>query len=129
METKTVKVHGHFNDMKPQFRRGLYVEAAIFTGDERVTALPEDAVVRDEGKTYIFTREGHQEDHQGEGIPFRGVEVATGIRRNGMVRILRTNGLPADADIVVEGASDIFAERNKRSSEGGVGKKGVSTCR
>src|SRR3546814_17856665 len=29
MEPKTVKVHGHFNDMKHQFRSGLSVEAAI----------------------------------------------------------------------------------------------------
>lgn len=112
-ENKTVKVHGHFHEEKPEFRRGLYVEATIFTGDERVRALPEEAVVRDEGKTYIFIREAGEKGRDGETGRFRRVEVISGINRNGMVQIVQTEDLPADAAIVLKGAYSIFAEMKK----------------
>lgn len=135
-ESKTVKVHGHFHRMKPEFIRGLYLEATIVTGQEQVRALPEEAVIRDQGKTYIFIRdeeeqhqdgEHHHEEenadqseehqHQDNGTPFRRLEVVTGISRGGMIEIREVEDFPADAGIVTRGAYDIFAEMKK--GEGG----------
>lgn len=61
-ESKTVRVHGHIRGEHPSFIRGLYIEANIYTGDQQVQALPEDAIVVDERKSYIFVRteEAHE---------------------------------------------------------------------
>jgi membrane fusion protein, heavy metal efflux system len=60
---KTIRVHGHIHEDSKAFIRGLYLEATIFTGDQQVRALPEVAIVRDEGQYYMFVTQlpAHQE--------------------------------------------------------------------
>jgi cobalt-zinc-cadmium efflux system membrane fusion protein len=67
-ENKTIKVHGHIEGEHDHFLRGLYVEARIYTGDQKVMALPEEAVVEEGGKSYIFVRseEAHGDEHAHE---------------------------------------------------------------
>ncbi len=76
-ENKTIRVHGHIDHDENTFIRGLYLEAMIFTGEQKVMALPEEAVVRDEGKYYIFARQDndaaghahlHEEEHHHNGM-------------------------------------------------------------
>jgi cobalt-zinc-cadmium efflux system membrane fusion protein len=64
-DNKTIRVHGHIHEDSKAFIRGLYLEATIYTGDQKVRALPEEAIVRDEGQYYIFA--ALPPDHQGEG--------------------------------------------------------------
>lgn len=63
-ENKTVKVHGHIEGEHENFIRGFYVEAKIYTGNQRVQALPEEAIVEDEGKAYIFIRTKGEHAHE-----------------------------------------------------------------
>ena len=44
----------------------MYLEAKIYTGDQQVRALPEEAIVEDEGKSYIFIRtpDGHAHEEE-----------------------------------------------------------------
>ena len=63
-ENKSVKVHGHIEGEHEDFIRGLYVEAKIYTGNQRVLALPEEAIVEDEGKAYIFIRTKGEHAHE-----------------------------------------------------------------
>lgn len=124
-ESRTVRVHGHIDGRSPDgFMRGLYVEAVIFTGEEKVTALPEEAIVLNEGKNYIFIRSRTPEDDRGnhesthaEGTKFIPVEVSTGIRQQGMVEILSAGNLGPGAAVVTAGAYDLFSEMKK--GEGG----------
>jgi len=163
-ENKTIRVHGHIDHDENTFIRGLYLEAMIFTGDQKVMALPEEAVVRDDGKYYIFARqddneathahdnheeeegnahshedegahqhEGHEHDeseenhaneveehehpHEEAGISFQRILIQTGISQNGWVEIKNYATLPANAQIVVEGAYDLYSEMKK--GEGG----------
>lgn len=146
-KSKTIKVHGHIDDMKPQFIRGLYLEASIFTDNQQVKALPETAIVRNDGKTFIFVRqqdphgheEGHQHDSSHQDVPeaehaheedhahghndtpgstrFRPVEVVTGISRNHMVEIRSVERFNPQEAIVIQGAYDLFSEMKK--GEGG----------
>ncbi len=137
-ESKTVKVHGHIEGEHEEFIRGLYVEAKIYTGNQKVQALPEEAIVEEEGKSYIFVRTndahahaeeevkpaavGGQEEeevHAGEehGISFRRVQVVTGEKDQGFVQIKQLPELSADAQIVTQGAYYLFAEMKK--GEGG----------
>ena len=143
MENKTIRIHGHIEDERDHFLRGLYVEAKIYTGDQQVMALPEDAVVQEEGDSYIFVRmeEAHSDEHahqeDGEevkqasltrqdetvheeheqGIIFRRVQVVTGVKDQGFVQIKEVADMPPSGDIVTQGAYFLYAEMKK--GEGG----------
>ncbi|WP_017730187.1 efflux RND transporter periplasmic adaptor subunit [Nafulsella turpanensis] len=137
-ETKTVKVHGHIEGEHQDFIQGLYVEAKIFTGDQQVRALPEEAIVEEDGKSFIFIRsteaahEEHHDEHEGEevqattgaheaeeehGTSFRRVQVVTGEKNQGFVEIKEIPELPAGTEIVTAGAYYLFSEMKK--GEGG----------
>ena len=45
---------------------GVYINGKIHTESESVKALPEEAIIEEEGKPYIFTAEAHEEDGQTE---------------------------------------------------------------
>jgi cobalt-zinc-cadmium efflux system membrane fusion protein len=144
-ENKTVKVHGHIEGAHNNFIRGLYVEAKIYTGNQQVQALPEEAVVADEGESYIFVRvkeehahteqvkpaavghqqaeeeahghEEHAEAEENHGTTFRRVQVVTGEKNQGFIEIKEVSNLPQGAEIVTQGAYYLFSEMKK--GEGG----------
>jgi len=138
-ENKTIKVHGHIQGEHEHFLRGLYVEAKIYTSDQQVQALPEEAIVEEEGKSYIFVRteEEHADEHEGEvkqttlsqheeeehaheeghGITFRRIQVVTGAKDQGFIQIKKVAEISASAEIVTQGAYYLFSEMKK--GEGG----------
>lgn len=125
-DNKTVKVHGHIAGEHESFIRGMYVEAKIYTGDQQVQALPEEAIVEDEGKSYIFIltkdehaqeeEHGHEEPAEAEeehGTSFRRIQVVTGGKDQGYVQIKQAPDLPEGAEIVTKGAYYLFSEMKK----------------
>lgn len=57
-ETKSVAVHADIENDKQQLIPGMYVNALIDVGANTVNALPVDAVVKAEGREFIFILEG-----------------------------------------------------------------------
>ncbi len=131
-ESKTIRIHGHIHEDSEAFIRGLYLEATIYTGDQKVKALPEEALVRDEGQYYIFVKqqpsdhdegENHKHQHEGEnadhhdhsteGITFQRIQVNPGRVQNGWMEIINSPELPAGAQIVIKGAYDLYSEMKK----------------
>ncbi|UGU15306.1 efflux RND transporter periplasmic adaptor subunit [Sinomicrobium kalidii] len=135
MDNKTVKVHGHIEGEHPDFIRGLYLEARIYTGKKEIRALPEDALVEEGGKTFVFVKNGgavqeqeelhtHTDDEAQEtphgdkhGTAFTRVQVVPGIRDQGFVEIKEIRELPGNAEIVLKGAYYLYSEMKK--GEGG----------
>lgn len=60
-ETKSVAVHADIENEKQQLIPGMYVNALIDVGANTVKALPVDAIVRAEGREFIFILEIHEE--------------------------------------------------------------------
>lgn len=61
-ETKSVSVHADIINSNQALISGMYVNALIDVGTHAVQALPADAVVRADGREYIFVlEEGHEE--------------------------------------------------------------------
>lgn len=115
---------------------GMYVTALIQTGSEQVTAVPIDAVVSSEGKSYIFVvedegekkeaiehneqgekdeeKEGGEENEKSEGpetsIHFKMVEVITGVSELGYVKITTIGEIPDKPKVVVKGANYLLAK-------------------
>lgn len=100
-ETKTVAVRIRLEEKGGStLIPGMAVAGFISTGHERVTALPEEAVVNVEGKDCIFLLQ-EKEEHDGEtAYVFKPIEVVKGNRSGGYVEIQTAEPLPEDARIV-----------------------------
>jgi len=95
---------------------GMYVTALIDIGNQLTPAVPADAVVRSEGKDYIYLvaeegAERHSEEKEAkpdstheEHIAFKKVEVVTGVAELGYVQINALEELPENVKIVTKGA-------------------------
>jgi cobalt-zinc-cadmium efflux system membrane fusion protein len=61
-DTKSVAVHAEILNPSKSLIPGMYVNALIDVGTRQVQALPTDAVIRADGREYIFVlEEGHEE--------------------------------------------------------------------
>jgi len=61
-ETKSVAVHADISNEKQQLIPGMYVNALIDVGANTVNALPVEAIVKAEGREFIFILEGVKEE-------------------------------------------------------------------
>ena len=99
-ESKGVIVHAVIeNSSKQNLIPGMYVTALISVGNQLSPAVPVDAVVRSEGKEYIFIAEGN-----GEKMNFSKAEVKTGVSELGYIQITPLRKLPAKVKLVTGGA-------------------------
>jgi cobalt-zinc-cadmium efflux system membrane fusion protein len=101
-ESKGVIVHAVINNKEHRnLIPGMYVTALISTGSKLTAAVPVDAVIRSEGKQYIFVTTTHHKD--GKTI-FTKTEVTTGVSELGYIQIKPLTALPADVQIATKGA-------------------------
>jgi cobalt-zinc-cadmium efflux system membrane fusion protein len=101
-ESKGVIVHAVINNKKHKnLIPGMYVTALISTGSQLTAAVPVDAVVRSEGKQYIFVAMTDAKDGK---VKFRKTEVTTGVSELGYIAIKPTIALPGDVQIATKGA-------------------------
>ena len=126
-EGKGIIVHAIFGLIP-----GMYVTALINVGSEQVTAVPVDAVVSSEGKSYILVvddegqtkhdeetsekkegkeKESGEEKEQPENAThFKMVEVITGITELGYIQITTIGEVPDKPKVVVKGATYLLSK-------------------
>ncbi|WP_316821365.1 efflux RND transporter periplasmic adaptor subunit [Pedobacter gandavensis] len=127
-DTKGVIVHAVINKPLPNLIPGMYVTGLISVGTEKSPAVPIDAVVKAEGKEYIFIveEEAKTDEHEKAEAPnktaqmekepakgaeqhkhgthFKKVEVVTGVAELGYISITPLEKLPENTRLVVKGA-------------------------
>jgi cobalt-zinc-cadmium efflux system membrane fusion protein len=128
-EDRSIRVHCHLEQEDRELVPGMYLKAAVETGESLVPSVPESALVSSEGKDYIFVVEaGHtaeeapaneaekgsgdtHEDHgEHEAAPgaahhFKMVEVQRGVTEDGYVEIVLPTGFDvARTQIATKGA-------------------------
>jgi cobalt-zinc-cadmium efflux system membrane fusion protein len=125
-ETKSVAVHADINNSKAGLISGMYVSALIDIGKNDVNTLPIDAVVKAEGKEFIFIQEveekiahkeaenAHEED---TGVHFKRIEVKTGTTQLGFVQVTPLQEMPLGAKIVTKGS--YYLQSSIANAEGG----------
>ncbi|MBD1362569.1 efflux RND transporter periplasmic adaptor subunit [Mucilaginibacter sp. ZT4R22] len=102
-ESKGVTVHAVINNKEQKnLIPGMYVTALISTGSRLTAAVPVDAVVRSEGKQFIFVV--ISEAGKNDLIKFKKAEVTTGVTELGYVQIKPLDYLPATAQVALKGA-------------------------
>ncbi|MBI1185705.1 efflux RND transporter periplasmic adaptor subunit [bacterium] len=112
-EDRSVTVHGHLTENYGDLLPGMYVTAFIETNKQLVQALPEEAVVRYNGKHYIFIAQAQHDQH----YEYEMREIQPGTEENGFVEIIN-NDLPLD-NVVVKGAFTLLAKAKNTEEEGG----------
>lgn len=121
-DSKGVVVHAVIKKPGANLIPGMYVTGLIGIGTTVSAAVPIDAVVRAEGKEFIFivdetAEEAHKKEHLDENkhkgsddhkeektVHFKKVELKTGVSELGYIQITPLEKLPADVKLVIKGA-------------------------
>lgn len=122
--TRAVHIHARLDKNPGNLIPGMYVSGHIHTDENYTRTLPNDAVVTEGTKSYIFIldesveaeeHEGHEhEDEEGGHVmAFRMVEVITGMQESGYTEIKLLNPLPDDTQIVMNAAYYLLADMKK----------------
>ncbi len=104
---KTVRVHGHLENAKPQFIKDLFINAKIWLNDNSVTALPEKAIIRDEGSSFVYAAIPNTESEE---VEFTKLMVKPGTTDNGYTAVQLIDELPDGMEIVTKGAYYVYAQ-------------------
>jgi len=130
-ETKSVRVHAEIAEEKHNLLPGMYVNAMIESDPQTRRVLPDEAIISEGEKEYVFiqtikqadSHEGHdhaheEEGHEGHGhnspkISFLKIGVSTGNSELGYTEILATDSIPLNEGIVLKGAFYLHAEMKK----------------
>jgi len=111
--TRTVGVHGHFDEKKYSFLLpGMYVNAQIIVDERDALTLPESALVRSGENYFAFEKKSKNANT----VTFNSIQVEIGIKENGNVEIISPNDLN-DKDLVISGAYFIQSEMSKTADE------------
>lgn len=124
-DSKGVVVHAVIKKPGANLIPGMYVTGLIGVGTAQTSSVPIDAVVRSEGKEFIFivdlsAEAAHEKEHVHEGesaekhkeedkkdeksVHFKKVEVTTGVTEMGYIQITPLQKLPSNVQVVNKGA-------------------------
>lgn len=109
---KAVHVHAEIEEKQDFLIPGMYINGKIHTETKSVFALPEEAIIEEEGKPYIFTATSHQEDGETEWA-FKAVEVRTGLIDDGWIEIKLLEPLPKGTLVAWNNAYYLISEMKK----------------
>jgi len=119
-DSRTVSAHADLlntntHDLVP----GMYLNGLIETGGNGALALPEAALVRDQGKDYIFIVDPTMQKHSAE-IAFTPIEVRKGITDGGYTEVTPLGHLPQKYQVVTSGAYYVLSQMNVGKGAGCV---------
>ncbi len=118
-ETKSVAVHADILNEKQLLIPGMYVNALVDIGSNSLDALPVDAIIKAEGREFIFVLEEEEKTAEGTEFHFQRIEVKTGTSQLGYVQTTLLQPLETANNIVVKGA--YYLQSHLTKSEGGGG--------
>ena len=116
---KAVHVHAEIEKKNDFLIPGMYINGRIHTGEKAVLALPESAVIEEEGKSYIFTVTPPSQDDNEMEWGFKAVEIRTGLVDDGWVEIKLLEPLPEKTKVAWDNAYYLIAEMKKGATEHG----------
>ncbi|TKT93236.1 efflux RND transporter periplasmic adaptor subunit [Dyadobacter frigoris] len=120
-ETKSVAVHADILNDKQILIPGMYVNALIDIGKNKVNALPVDAVIKADGREFIFVLEDEKDkkEAQEKSYHFQRIEVKSGTTQLGYVQVTPLQVLGKNAKIVLKGS--YYIQSHLLKSDGGGG--------
>ena len=106
-ENRSIKVHGHLKDeVKSNFITGMFVEASIITTMKENSALPSEAIVSLDDKSYVLRLEKENENS----YIFERTEVMTTDTYNDYTGIINAAEFQPTDSFLVKGAFNLIME-------------------
>ena len=119
-DSRTVNAHAELlNNDKHDLVPGMYVNGLIETGSADAVVIPEAAVIRDNGRDYIFIMDPALQKHPAE-IAFTAIEVKRGLTNGGYSEVTTLGKLPEKYQVVVKGAYYVLSQMNVGKGAGCV---------
>ena len=118
-DTKALTVHASIKNEKHELIPGMYVNALIDVDNKTSMVVPVDAVVKSDGKEWVFIVESlpKGKEVEGDSYIFKMKEVITGISDLGYIEIKPLEMVSANAKIVIKNAFFILS-KSKEGEEG-----------
>ncbi len=113
-DIRAVHIHAELRKQVPGLIVGTYVTGYIYADTVEVSALPEDAVVSDGEKSYIFVTS--QKPRKDGTRIFKKTEIIPGRQDNGYIEIRLLNPLPPNSLIAQNNAYYLLSELEKEDS-------------
>ncbi len=109
---KTFRAYASVSSSCRNILPGMYVNAYIEETDNKVTALPSDAVVSFDDKDYIFTYEKEKEEAGKPFTEYRMIEVKKGVTGSGYTEIILPDGVVVNpGKVVTRGAYNLLSAK------------------
>lgn len=112
-EERAIRVHAELDNPSGELLPGMFVEAMLIQENLRIPTLPNEAITTDQGLSYIFVKEGEDDEH----VRFRKVQIRPGISDLGFTEVMPIDSLPPTTEVVTKGVFYLMAETKK--GEGG----------
>lgn len=109
---KAVHVHAEIENKQGNLLPGMYLTGKIATSGHKVTALPEEAIITENGEKYIFTAKKISEEGT-EKWELSPLKIITGEEDDGWVEIKLFQPIPADKMVVWNEAYYLISEMKK----------------
>ncbi|MGD9993708.1 MAG: efflux RND transporter periplasmic adaptor subunit [Salinivirgaceae bacterium] len=132
--TRSVQIHAKLNKPHTKLIPGMYISGLIHTDENYTRALPDNAIVSEGTKSFIFILDQNalkeleegKEEHEGEeenteekieigedAMAFRMIEVFTGQKDGGYTEIKLLDSLPENTQIVMNAAYYLLSDLKK----------------
>lgn len=125
-ELRAVHIHASLDRNPGNLIPGMYVSGHIHTNNNFTSTLPDDAIVDEGTKSFIFVKTDNNEDeahgnevHEDEenSVSFKMLEVIKGNSDEGYTEITPVDSLPQNAEIVLNAAYYLLADMKKGETE------------
>ncbi|PLX04514.1 MAG: efflux RND transporter periplasmic adaptor subunit [Marinilabiliales bacterium] len=111
--TRAVHIHAKVEDPKGLIP-GMYISGHLHTDKNYVNTIPDEAIVSEGSKSYIFIALDENE----EGISsFKMEEVIPGLSEGGFTEIKYSSAIKPETKIAINSAYYLFSDLNKESTE------------
>ncbi len=120
-DPKAIHVHAIIDsEVRTDLLPGLYVEGRIVESEHLVDVIPEEAIIKEGNRSFIFIKATHDgEEHPEKKLAFTVVDVTTGIKDAGFIEVTFAEPLPKGTEVVVKGAYMLSSELVKGELEHG----------
>jgi len=121
-DDRSITIHGHLKDKNEELLPGMFINAAIEVEVDEQYALPEEAIVRFEGKQYIFKSLGKRTEGKATMNDFEMLEIIKGNEEEGYIAFTFEDKSQdiTKMEVVLKDAFTLLAKaKNSEEEEGG----------
>lgn len=122
-DDRSITIHGHLKEKNENLLPGMFINANIEVEALEQNAVPEEAIVRFDGKHYIFKSLGNRKEGEQTMNDFEMVEIIKGNEEDDFVAITLKDSSEdiSKMNIVLKEAFTLLAKAKNSEEEGGHG--------